>query len=181
MSTTQDPSSEITPHRTRRHTPVVVVAEDDDDIRAALTATLVEDGFHVHAVADGEMLAEYLEQCRRVDHLPDVVLTDHRMPGYSGVQVIEGMQQLGMDVPVIMLTAFGAEVRALARARGAIAVFDKPFDLDDLRTAVFWAVDWRRAQLCRPRNDVRRPSGGPPAESPPVRTIADIAKRGGLF
>jgi two-component system, response regulator, stage 0 sporulation protein F len=122
--------------------PLVVVAEDDDDIRDGIVQALAQDGLRIHAVSDGEMLAEFLETCHARNDLPAVVVTDHRMPAYSGLEVLEGIQEMGWSVPVIMLTAFGSEIGALASAAGALVVFDKPFDVDELRTGILWAIEW---------------------------------------
>ena len=80
------------------------------------------------------------------------------MPGLSGIDVLREIRNRagGEEVPVIMLTAFGHEVRALATAAGALAVFDKPFDLDELSDSVFWAVDWHRHLVWRDLRGLER-------------------------
>ncbi len=145
MGITATPVHESPQARVQHHArPFVVLAEDDDEVRETLGEAFEADGFRVVAVTDGEQLAEVLDSCHRRGDLPDVVVTDHRMPAYTGLEVLEALKETGWPVPVIVLTAFGGEVRSLAEACGALAVFDKPFDLDELRTGVFWAVDWRR-------------------------------------
>jgi len=127
--------------------PLVALAEDDDEIRLALAAVLESDGFEVAAVADGEMLIETLGRCEEAHRFPDIIITDHRMPGYSGLDVLDGLRVAGWKVPVIFITAFADEVRPLAHALGARAVFRKPFDPDDLRTAVFYWINWSERRL----------------------------------
>jgi CheY-like chemotaxis protein len=128
--------------RRSRLPPLVVVAEDDDDIRDAICSALEGDGFRVHAVSDGELLADYLLTCRARGHLPDVVVTDFRMPGLSGLDVLEAMRVSMIATPVVILTAFASEVQPIATALGAEAVLGKPFEIDELCTAVISAVGW---------------------------------------
>ena len=118
----------------------VVVAEDDDEIRQAVAMALRNEGFEVVEVLDGESLIEYLDHCWQTDTLPDLLITDHRMPVYTGLEVLTGLQEIGWQIPVILITAFGVEVREIAWALGAYAVFDKPFELDDLLTAAHWSL-----------------------------------------
>jgi two-component system response regulator (stage 0 sporulation protein F) len=112
----------------------LTIAEDDHDIRDALARLLTEDGFEVTQVANGELLVQQLEG----PHLPDMLILDHRMPGYSGLDILRVLHKWGWDIPVIMITAFGKEVFPVARSLGACAVFEKPFDHDDLRAAVYF-------------------------------------------
>ena len=59
------------------------------------------------------------------------------MPGCSGLDLLACLRHFDWNTPVILITAFGnAETHDQARRLGAFAVFDKPFDLADLETAV---------------------------------------------
>ena len=127
----------------------LVLAEDDDEVRFALAELLVGDGFEVVCVPDGHRLVDYLSRCEQEDRLPDVIVTDHRMPGYTALDVLKGLRDAHWRVPVIVITAFGPDVREPARALGASAVFDKPFDPDDLRTAVLYWTEHPDAQTGR--------------------------------
>ncbi len=120
--------------------PRVLVAEDDDDMRSLLVEALAKDGYRVEEVADGGRLLVTLAQeiarggggTARVD----LVVSDIRMPICTGLQILEQMRAAAWRVPVILMTAFGdAKTRERANVLGAI-LFDKPFDVDDLRTAV---------------------------------------------
>ena len=79
--------------------------------------------------------------------MPDAIVTDHRMPLRSSIDLLLELNRKGWHVPVILVTAFGSEVRQLADALGAAAVLDKPFDLDDLRMEVIAAIDWTHRRL----------------------------------
>ena len=121
---------------------LVVLAEDDDEIREALTAILRSDGYHVRCFPDGDEMVRYLGRCEEGGRLPDLIVMDHRMPGYSGIEILEGLGAAAWNVPVLMITAYGPEIEQMAMALGVRGVFQKPFDADDLRTAAFCVIDW---------------------------------------
>ncbi len=116
----------------------VLVADDDEDMRALVVDTLRADGYTVIEARDG---AELLDQLvRAVDdplQRPDVVVTDVRMPNLSGLGVLDALRRARVEIPVVVMTVFAHDsVRTLARRLGAVGLLKKPFDVDDLRTAV---------------------------------------------
>jgi CheY-like chemotaxis protein len=126
------------PSRRRR----ILIAEDDPEMRDLVAAVLEADGYQVEAVSDGAQLLERLADAYlRAALAPyDLIITDHRMPRVHGMEVLRGLSGAG-GPQVILMTAFGgADLRRQARHLGAVAVFDKPFELDDLRTAVDFAL-----------------------------------------
>lgn len=129
--------------------PIVYLAEDDLDLREALTAIFIHDGFVVRSAPDGTTLFDWLFRDRSEDsRLPDVIITDHRMPGYCSLDILDGLAEMQWSIPVIVITAYGPEVRNLARAHGASVVFEKPFDPDELCFAVDTCINW---EVRRPR------------------------------
>jgi DNA-binding NtrC family response regulator len=146
--------------------PLVYLAEDDDDIREALAALFAHDGFAVRAAHDGTHLYNWLfREFGPGTRAPDVIVTDHRMPGYCSLDILECLAERHWSVPVIVITAYGAEVRGLARMHGACAVFEKPFEPDDLRIATMHCVRWDRYWQ-RPHH-----------RTPQTREIASQARR----
>jgi len=117
----------------------VLIADDDAEMRRALALALVDDGFEVVEACDGqELLAALSALPADGGGLPDVIITDVRMPGCTGLEVLEAVRARRWPTAVIVMTAFGdRELHAEARRLSASAVFDKPFALDDLRTAVW--------------------------------------------
>ncbi len=110
----------------------VALAEDSRNMRRSLADVLRADGNEVREAADGSELLELVAAWS-----PDLVVTDMQMPLVSGMEVIERLRAQGSATPVILITGSALEVvRDEALARGASAVFPKPFDVDDLRTAV---------------------------------------------
>ncbi len=127
--------------------PRILLAEDDTELRSLLAASLRKDGYEILEARDG---AEVLGQLQPVlsrnrpwtastppPQPPDVIISDIRMPGLSGLEVLDAVRGARLATPVILITAFGApETHARARRLGAAAVIDKPFDLADLRRLV---------------------------------------------
>jgi CheY-like chemotaxis protein len=120
--------------------PRIVVAEDDPALRLALVIALKADGYEVLEAADGPALVDLIGD--QLAALPgtvplDLIITDVHMPGLTGIQALATMGQLAGSTPCIVITAhLTPELEARARLLGAEAVFRKPFDVDDLRTAV---------------------------------------------
>ncbi len=128
----------------------VLLAEDDDEMRRLLASALRRDGFEVIEIEDGVELFNYIGLVWMNDRTqtpPDLVISDVRMPGFTGLEILDLLYQADSGLPVILITAFGdEETHARARALGARAVFDKPFDLDDLRTAAMFYAHPAQAQ-----------------------------------
>ena len=120
--------------------PRMVIADDDDDVRDTLARMFERDGFEVLVARDGDALVRLLDDARRGGADPDVLLLDHRMPCYTGLEVLDGLRVWGFHKPSVLITAFG-ELAGEARALGA-AVLEKPFDPDALRRMVFDRVGW---------------------------------------
>lgn len=124
--------------------PRVLIADDDADLREELASLLSEDGYDVDEAADGNELLDALTTAgagpsERPSY--DVILMDLMMPGFSGVDVLTALHTPPPRVPVVVMT--GSEDDHLVRTAaslGAVAVFKKPFDLDDLRTALLNVV-----------------------------------------
>jgi len=117
----------------------IVVAEDDFEMRRLVADCVRKEGYEVHEAADGAELLLRIESSlvlRSVSEPVDLIITDVRMPVYTGLELIVGLREAGLTVPVIIMTAFGnAETRARASELGA-ALLDKPFKMEALRALV---------------------------------------------
>jgi DNA-binding NtrC family response regulator len=135
-----EPVSHQVTQTTKPDSKRLLLAEDDEALRTLLADTLRRDGYDVIEARHGIHLLEVLEPVifeGDVDERPDLIISDYHMPGCTGMSILAGLHSSGLDIPFIVITAFGdAETHIKARHLGAVAVFDKPFDLDDLRTAV---------------------------------------------
>ena len=114
----------------------VLVVEDDEEMRKLIAFALARRGFRVTALRDGSKALEYLTGIvlgGERGEVPELLLTDQRMPGVCGLDVIEAIRLAGMQIPAVLITAFGdAETHERARALGETPVLDKPFELSEL-------------------------------------------------
>ena len=84
--------------------PLILLGEDDDDLRELIASCLLMEGLRVVQVEDGFELRDYLDLCRPGGDLaePDVVVTDVKMPGMTGLQALSHCQFL--HAPVVFIT-----------------------------------------------------------------------------
>src|ERR1700689_2749270 len=103
----------------------VLVADDDEDMRALIAETLRRDGHHVGEARDGVDLLERLrESLDDPSRRAVVVVTDVLMPNLSGLGVLAALRRCRWRVPVILMTALEDEsVVTLAERFGAVTVF----------------------------------------------------------
>ncbi len=116
----------------------VLVADDDDDMRGLVASVLRGDGYSVVEASDGtELLAKLEEAIDDPAVRPDVVVADIMMPKLSGLGVLDALRRAQLHFPVLLMTVLDdASIHIVARRLGALGVLRKPFDMDDLRTAV---------------------------------------------
>lgn len=114
----------------------IVVAEDDFEMRRLVSDCLRKAGHEVHEALDGSTLLRSVESSLMVRTTVDLVVTDVRMPGYSGLEIVSCLREAGVHVPVVIMTAFGnLETQQRAKQLGA-TLLDKPFKMEDLKALV---------------------------------------------
>jgi CheY-like chemotaxis protein len=107
----------------------ILVIEDDAEMRRLLRDFIQEAGYEAHSVENGS--AAFIRTARESF---DLIVTDIRMPGLSGLEILPGLKRLQPNVPIIVITAFGGdEVHQRAMERGAQAYMEKPIYLEDLK------------------------------------------------
>jgi CheY-like chemotaxis protein len=119
----------------------VLVADDDEDMRALVSETLRADGHRVMEARDGEDLLGHLQRALdEPSERPDVVVTDVLMPRLSGLGVLDALRRANWNVPVILMTVLrDSSVHTLARRLGAVCVLQKPLGVEALRSAMLQA------------------------------------------
>ncbi|RKH16015.1 response regulator [Corallococcus sp. CA047B] len=119
--------------------PRILVADDQLEMRTLIRKMLVRRGYEVVEASDGPDLVRVLIDGLTADEsrAPDLIITDVRMPGFTGLEVLARLRREQWNTPVILITAFGdAKLHGEAQRLGAAYVLDKPFELDELRDAV---------------------------------------------
>ncbi|MFZ5482130.1 MAG: sigma-54-dependent transcriptional regulator [Myxococcota bacterium] len=120
----------------------VLVVDDEPSIRKVLQAHLARDGHHVDCAADG---AEAVE--RLAGEPWDLVITDLKMPGVGGLELLAHVRANFPGLPLIIITAHGTVDSAVEALKlGAQDYITKPFDLAELRAAVDKALRTERAR-----------------------------------
>jgi CheY-like chemotaxis protein len=115
---------------------VVLIAEDDWEMRSLLCDELYDLGVSIREAADGD------EALRSVlDSLPSVIITDLRMPA-GGLDYIARLRTFAPGVPLVLITSFGDhQTKADALALGVDAYFDKPVRISELKGAIRRLLD----------------------------------------
>jgi DNA-binding NtrC family response regulator len=106
----------------------VLVVDDEPAARSALTELLRDEGYEAHSAADG------YKALGRVDQwLPDVVITDVKMPALGGIELMAKLRERQPEISVVIMTAFGSVEGAVeAMQLGADDYLSKPIELQHL-------------------------------------------------
>jgi two-component system NtrC family response regulator/two-component system response regulator HydG len=115
----------------------IVVIDDEVNAAAALETLLREDGYDVARAHDGRTGLQLLEK-----HDPDVVLTDLRMPGMDGIELLAKIKEMRPETMVIVMTAYGTVKTAVkAMKLGAEDYLGKPIDVEELEVVLQKALE----------------------------------------
>jgi two-component system NtrC family response regulator len=117
----------------------ILIIDDDTSLRRVLEYNLQEAGYLALTAADGKTGLTLFDEQQ-----PDLVITDLKMPGMSGFQVLAAVKERSPQTPVIVITAFGAVDTAVeAMKLGAYDYITKPFNRDELRLVLKKALEMR--------------------------------------
>ncbi|HOU93572.1 MAG TPA: sigma-54 dependent transcriptional regulator, partial [Polyangiaceae bacterium] len=128
-------------------TPSVLLVDDDNELTRVLAEWLRQRGYRIEIASRAEPALDALERCAF-----DVVVTDLRMPGVSGIELCGRVAERCPGLPVIVMTGFGSLDAAIDAIRaGAYDFVEKPVKLDLLRIAID-----RAATHAAARREIRR-------------------------
>ena len=120
----------------------VWILDDDRSIRWVLEKSLGKTGLHTESFENGNDLLHRLEQ-----ELPDAIISDIRMPGISGLDLLSTIQEQHPKLPVIIMTAHSDLDSAVSSySRGAFEYLPKPFDIEDAIAMTTRALEHAREQ-----------------------------------
>ncbi|MCK9174798.1 MAG: sigma-54 dependent transcriptional regulator [Desulforhopalus sp.] len=115
----------------------VLLVDDERSMRDFLKILLKKEGFDVRTADDGTQALEML-----AERSADLVLSDIRMPGMNGIELLEQVKGLYPGLPVVMVTAFASPDDAVQAMRnGAFDYISKPFNVNELKSVVHAAID----------------------------------------
>lgn len=110
----------------------VLIIDDDEEMRSLLKDFFEEEGFEASSVGDCSAALRIL-----VREMFDLVITDIRMPGLTGLDILPGIRKLQPETSIIVITAFGSEeVHRKAIERGAHFYLEKPLHFMELKRAI---------------------------------------------
>ncbi len=145
----------------------VWVIDDDPSLRWVLERALSRAGFGVTAFDSGDAALRALAQ-----HVPSVIVSDVRMQGTSGFDLLERIRRSHPQIPMILMTAHSDLDSAVRSYQGgAFEYLPKPFDLDDAVTLVRRALDLRREPRTGPPSRAAFEQAGLIGEAPAMQEV----------
>jgi two-component system cell cycle sensor histidine kinase/response regulator CckA len=145
--------------QTRTRTPVILVVDDEEGVRAVTRRMLEAGGYRVVTAAHGAQALKVLA----ADGPVDAVVTDLRMPVMGGRELADHLVREWPDLPVLFMSGFDVYV---GEVRLPGPVLAKPFDCDALTAALSQVLRWRRPESARSPVGERRSPGGRSHPSP---------------
>ncbi|MCP4107038.1 MAG: fused response regulator/phosphatase [Desulfobacteraceae bacterium] len=111
----------------------ILLAEDEEHIRLTLSMLLRKAGYKVTMVKDGLEALQKIVEFKKGSKPVDLLLTDIQMPGKSGLELIDELAELNIDLPVLVLTGYGNKNMIVDLMRkGCADYIDKPFEGHEL-------------------------------------------------
>lgn len=115
----------------------ILVIDDNQSIRKTLTSYLKKQGYEVFSAEDGIKGIEIVKS-----ELPDLVITDIRMPGADGFEVLKNVKEIDPHIHVIIITAFDdMHTTVKAMQQGAYDYIEKPLEIDKLKITIQRALE----------------------------------------
>src|ERR1700691_710321 len=125
---------------TRNDKASILVVEDEAKMRRVVGLRLGDEGFAVHSAADAVTGLQLL-----VREKPDLIVTDLRLPGMSGVEFLQAVKRVNAALPVVVMTAYGTVESAVEAMKiGASDFVTKPFSLAELVLVIRKELDSHR-------------------------------------
>jgi len=120
--------------------PTLLIIEDEAKMRRLLELNLSEDGFTVYTAADAEAGLNTLRQEKI-----DLVVTDLKLPGMNGLELLQAVKRTNATIPVVVMTAYGTvETAVEAMKAGASDYLLKPFALEEMKLILGKELDVHR-------------------------------------
>jgi DNA-binding NtrC family response regulator len=151
----------------------VLIVDDEVNARTALAELLRDEGYSVETAADGFKALPKLD-----DFNPDLLLSDLKMPGLDGIDLMRKSRERDPERPVVLMTAFGSVDTAVSAMReGAADYLTKPINVEELALVIERALERRRlraeAGMLRERLSERHKIQNLIGSSPAMQQVFD--------
>jgi CheY-like chemotaxis protein len=114
----------------KRH---ILVADDELNMLRTLEFILEVAGYKVTGVKNGQEALDRILNANKSDSPVELVITDIQMPGLNGMELIDELLRLGIEIPIFVITAYGrSDLTKSLRNRAGIECIDKPIDDEEL-------------------------------------------------
>lgn len=125
------------------HTVRILIVEDDEEMRSLLKDFLEEEGFETDSVSNGS------DAFRKIVKEPfNLIITDIRMPGLTGLDILPGIRKLRPEASIIVITAFGSEeVYRRSFERGTSGYLEKPIHINKLKALIHEMLSTREKTI----------------------------------
>jgi two-component system response regulator AtoC len=155
----------------------VLIVDDEHTLARSAKAFLADHGYEAEVAGTGEQALDLLHTLQ-----PDVVFADVRLPGMSGLDLLQRIREFDPVIPVIMLTAYGSIAGAVEAVKlGAFDYVKKPVDLEELKLLADRAREngLLKRELSYYRRRATRDVGltGMVGTSPAIRTVLERARQ----
>lgn len=118
----------------------ILIVDDKANIREVLSAILMEEGYEVVASSNANQAMEEIATV-----LPDIIITDIRMPGMDGIDFLKAIKEMDMNIPVVLITAYGSIESAVEAIKiGAYDYLTKPINHEKLKIIIQRALEKRK-------------------------------------
>jgi len=122
-------------------TPHVLIAEDEQNARFTLSLILRKAGYSVTAVENGRAALECLHDSLTSGKPIDLLITDLRMSGLTGIELLDAIKSLNISLPVVVITGYGTkEMLHRLSGMGIYSYLEKPFNAFELIRTVNQAL-----------------------------------------
>lgn len=123
--------------------PKILVVDDEESIREFFEIMLKREGYEVMTAQNGRVALDLLKTKNA-----DLIITDIQMPEMSGMELLAQVKEIDIDIPIIMVTAFGSTDTAVeAMKLGAFDYIQKPFKIDEVKIIIAEALEKRNLKV----------------------------------
>jgi len=151
----------------------ILVVDDELSMREFLKILLEKEGYQAVAASDGEKALKAIEMQEF-----DLVISDIRMPGMGGLELLDAVKKVNPELPFIMITAFASPEDAVQAMRhGAYDYITKPFKLNEIKSIITCAIDGHSSDPAHSLSQSRQDYANIIGDSPEMRNIFDQIDR----